>query len=112
MKIYPALIAIALLTSCGNNSITGSWVQPIPGQETQEQGFTLKKNGQARSINMHTLIYESWSRDGNMLILTGKSIGNGITIPFSDTLSIEKLTSDELVLKTGKQDMHYTKKKK
>lgn len=74
-----------MLTACGGNATEGEWVEPVPDMENQVQGFDLKAGGKASSINMATLQYENWSKDGNMLILSGKSIGNHTTISFSKT---------------------------
>lgn len=92
-----ALSAVAL-SACNQIGIEGSWVEPVPGMPHMEQGFTLEAGGKATSINMETLQYETWSRKDDLLILTGKSIGNRQTIPFSDTLTIRKLTRDSLIL--------------
>ena len=35
---------------------------------------------------------------GDKLILTGESVGNGQTIDFTDTLSVERFSADTLVL--------------
>ena len=99
-------IAIAF-TACGGNSIEGEWVEPIPGMETQMQGVNLEKGGKASSINMATLQYEKWEKKGNMLILSGKSIGNHETISFTDTLTIEELTENKLTLKKGSLTINY-----
>ena len=72
-----------------------------------QQGFTLEEGGKASSINMSTLQYEKWERHGDMLILQGTSIGNGLTVNFTDTLTIEKLTKDSLVLKDGERRAAY-----
>lgn len=98
--------------ACGSNSdvLVGSWTQPIPGQQGQ-QGIKLEKGGKASSINMATLQYEGWKKEGQRLILTGKSIGNGQTLSFSDTLNIVKSTSDQLVLQRGTYETTYTKAK-
>ena len=56
---------------------------------------------------MSTLQYEKWERHGDMLILQGTSIGNSQTINFTDTLTIEKLTKDSLVLKDGERRAAY-----
>ncbi|MCM1300887.1 MAG: lipocalin family protein [Alistipes senegalensis] len=95
------MIAIGLLAACGEAEhprIEGSWVEPVPGMEHTMQGIRLEKEGKASSINMATLQYERWERTGDRLILTGKSIGNHQTLPFTDTLEIRTLTADELVL--------------
>ena len=102
------MLALAF-TACSETSIEGSWVEPVPGMEQMMQGFKLEKNGKASSINMATLQYETWERSKNLLILTGKSIGNSQTITFSDTLTIEELTTEKLVLKKGNLTFYYQK---
>ncbi len=77
--------------------ITGVWVQPVPGMDGV-QGMELKGDGSASSVNMSTLLYHSWRLYGNQLILAGKSVGNGQTIDFVDTLSVERFSADTLVL--------------
>lgn len=106
------MCAIAILfVSCGDRSdrLVGSWVQPIPGQENKMQGVKLEKGGKASSINMHTLVYESWDLDGDKLILSGKSIGNAQTIQFSDTLIVDKIYADKLVLQRGDHKVSYVR---
>jgi hypothetical protein len=109
--LYILSLAILLLICCSQkeNVIVGSWIQPIPGQSDQEQGIRLDAGGKASSINMHTLLYETWEQQGMKLILTGKSIGNGQTLSFSDTLDIGILGSDTLVLKRGNFEMRYSR---
>lgn len=109
IKSVCGLITATMLTACGGNNMEGKWVEPIPGMENQVQGIHLEEGGKASSINMATLQYENWNKDGNMLILSGKSIGNHQTISFSDTLTIEKLTDNELTLKKGSLVIHYKK---
>ena len=97
LKMFAA--ALLLLVGCGKvDPLAGSWVQPIPGMEDQIQGIKLDKGGRAESINMYTLVYESWQHKGNQLILQGKSIGNGQAIDFEVIYVIKKLSRDELVL--------------
>ena len=103
------LIAVVVLSACSGNGMEGKWVEPVPGMENQMQGVQLEKGGKASSINMATLQYERWERKGDKLILSGKSIGNHETIPFTDTLAIEKLTDNELTLKKGSLTFTYQK---
>lgn len=109
------ILAIAMLTgvllACGGHSfsVVGSWVEPIPGIEGQVQGIKMEEGGVASSVNMATLVYESWKQEGDQLILTGKSIGNGQTIEFTDTMDIEKLTADSLVLGNRGMEIRYAK---
>ena len=43
---------------------------------------------------------------GSRLVLTGMSIGTGVTIPFSDTVKVEGLTEDSLLLSRGETVLH------
>ena len=90
-------IGISLFTACSSNTdIVGTWTQPIPGMEGSEQGFVLENEGKASSVNMATLQYETWDKIGNVIFLKGKSLGNGQTIEFTDTLVVASLTADTL----------------
>lgn len=106
-------IAGLLLMSCTSEKprLEGSWIQAVPGMPELVQGFTLEQNGHAESIGMATLLYDQWQRDGDRLILQGKSIGNGQTIIFCDTMDIVKLTADSLCLKNGDYQMDYYRAK-
>ena len=98
------------LAACGESgSMTGTWVQPVPGMPQMEQGFVLRADGTAASVNMATLAYESWKVEHDRLILSGKSIGNGQTIAFSDTFAIDKLTADSLVIGKGALKLKYAR---
>lgn len=107
-KILSALCAL-FLVACGQTDISGTWTQPVPNIPNMIQGFTLGANGVATSVNMATLQYDTWRTDGNELIMTGHSIGNGQTIEFTETYTIEKLTDDTLVLRNGDMTMTYTR---
>lgn len=96
--VASGVAAAAVLIACSSEAgIEGNWVEPVPGMENMTQGFSLKADGKASSINMTTLQYDAWKQEGDRLILSGKSIGNGITIPVSDTFVVEKLTPDSLI---------------
>ena len=109
-KLLKGLIVCmpALALACqGTTDVTGTWLQPVPGLPGTEQGFTLAADGRASSVGMATLQYETWRQEDDRLILTGKSIGNGQTIAFTDTFRIERLTADSLVLTKGTQPFAY-----
>ena len=93
--------------ACSGASIEGSWVEPVPGMEHMLQGIKIESGGKASSINMATLQYETWESKDGKLILTGKSIGNHRTLSFTDTLMIEKLTQDSLILSKGDYVLRY-----
>lgn len=99
------------LTACcaGEPTLEGKWVEPIPGMEEQMQGVCLEKDGKASSINSATLQYKSWVRQGDTLVLSGQSLGNGQTIDFVDSYQIEKLSDTELILKSEDMTINYTK---
>ena len=109
-KSVCGLMTVVVFTACCGNSIEGKWIEPVPGMENQMQGIHLEKGGKASSINMATLQYEKWEKKNNMLILSGKSIGNHETSSFTDTLTIEKLTRDELTLKKSNLTINYQKR--
>lgn len=108
------LLAGSLLGSCTSRQddlLVGQWLQPIPGFAEGYQGFRLEKDGSASSLNMSTLQYETWAlHNGSELILTGKSIGNGQTISFSDTLKLQSVTADSLILQRGNLLLRYSRK--
>lgn len=112
LKCVSALVFTVLLIACNGTSVEGSWIEPVPGMPDMVQGFTLEKDGTASSINMATLQYEKWSKNGNQLILSGKSIGNHQTLSFSDTLTIEELTADKLILKNKTLVTSFQRQKK
>ena len=104
-QIISMAVMAVVFAACGGSkapaTVVGSWVMPINGQPGEVQGIKLEENGEASSINMHTLIYKEWEQQGDQLYLTVKSIGNGIEIEGVDTLKIDKLTPDSLVLSSN-----------
>lgn len=112
------IATLALIACSGNNNLTnqlkGSWVAPINSMPEQMEGFELKDDGLASSINMATLVYEKWETikldNADVLVLQGKSIGNGQTLSFSDTLKIDKISENSLTLTQDSYTRTYTKK--
>ncbi len=78
--------------------IAGTWVMPNPINAGEMQGFTLEQGGNASSVGMATLLFEKWEFTGSKLMLTSKSIGNKLTFEGIDTLRVEKLDADSLIL--------------
>ena len=104
------LAASALSVACQKApGITGDWIEPVPGMEQAVQGFRLEENGKAVSVNMATLRYERWTREGDLLLLSGVSIGNRQTLTFCDTLKVLKITDDSLVLQNGDRIRRYSR---
>ncbi|MBE9467055.1 MAG: hypothetical protein IMY72_01890 [Bacteroidetes bacterium] len=86
--------------------LIGSWL------DTSESKlhFTLFKDGTARSDNMETLLYRKWRMEGNNLILTEESVGNGNTSIGDYEYEIVLLNDKALSLKNGKSIERYVKK--
>ena len=103
-KMLATTLLTGLLAACSGNSasVTGVWIEPIPGME---------EGGIASSVNMATLVYKNWKQEGDQLILAGNSIGNGQTIEFIDTMKIKKITADSLVLDNRGMEIRYAKQK-
>jgi hypothetical protein len=79
-------------------SVLGTWVQTIEGMEPAEQGFSLLDSAMATSVNMETLKYTHWKQQGDTLMLSGLSIGNGVSFTFTDTCRFQLTHTDTLVL--------------
>lgn len=107
VKGFVLMSSFLVLTACSKTSVEGTWVESVPGMADMQQGFVLEKGGKASSINMATLQYESWKQEGNLLILSGQSIGNHQTISFSDTLVVELVTPESLTVKQKESSRKY-----
>lgn len=109
-------VGLCLLSACNNPKSStgedsdvfnweGNWIEVMPVNKQYVQGICFQSGGKAESIGMATLKYESWKvwEGKQKLILTGKSIGNGQTIEFSDTLDIITTSPEHLTLGKGGQ---------
>lgn len=99
----------SLSTREQNLYLLGSWIEPVPGDINEVQGFTLKSDGSASSINMATLLYQNWEIKDDKLILTAKSIGNKTSSIEKETYKIISINKSYLYLKNGKTDYVYKK---
>ena len=99
------LIFTAISCSSLNNKDTnlfhGRWQEEATPNKSYIQGFELRPDGTASSIGMATLKYEAWAIKGTDLILSGKSIGNGQTIDFSDEWQIIEISPSHLRLQNN-----------
>ena len=52
-KMLATTLLTGLLAACSGNSasVTGVWIEPIPGMEDQVQGIKLEEGGIASSVN-------------------------------------------------------------
>jgi len=93
-------------TNIDKNLLIGSWLDASEAA----LHFSLFEDETSRSDNMKTLLYEKWRLEGNKLILTVKSIGNGNTSVSEEKYLIEELTDKKMVLKDGKRLLKFKKK--
>ncbi|MRG46581.1 hypothetical protein GFS24_15770 [Chitinophaga sp. SYP-B3965] len=80
-----------------STAIFGKWTQPVQGIDSIFQGFQLKKNGTASSINMETLKYDKWKLLKDTLLLWSHSEGVANRTATIDTLLIRTLNDTVLV---------------
>ncbi|HJE87443.1 lipocalin family protein [Rikenella microfusus] len=93
---------LTVKSGSSNRRIQGEWTEPNPIDSAAVQGFRLNPDGTAESIGMATLQITAWTlTDGKTLILRTTSIGNKQTIEGQDTLTVDKLDADSLVLSNG-----------
>ena len=79
--------------------IAGDWVECNNNEKIKiTQGFSLKNNGTAISINMATLQYDKWKIDNNTITLSGTSIGNHQNIQFNEKYLIEIINKNSVFL--------------
>lgn len=98
-----------------SRELIGKWVQPIPGQESQLQGFKLKTDNSAESINTNTMKYEKWKLSKDTLFLYGHTKGVAEQSSFTDTLLIKNISDSELVISykgssTGDEQTYHKEK--
>ena len=97
-----AICAIAVVVGVrwtpSTQAYVGDWVEPIPGMEDRVQGFSLREDGVAESIEMATQQYRHWRVEDEALMLSGESIGNGSTSDFEETYRVESVDGERLEL--------------
>lgn len=99
----------SLVSLVNMTQLAHMWIQPIPGMEGQ-QGFSLKSDGSAESINMSTLQYQKWRIFNGKLVLYMRSIGNRESFNTSDTVGINLLSDDSLIInRAGNIDKYSVK---
>lgn len=99
LPLITAVVVTACTPQINQEPFVGNWIELMPSNSQIIQGVTLNADGSARSIGMATLLYEKWVLNpDSTLVLFGKSIGNGETIDFSDTLDVVKITLDSMSL--------------
>ncbi|MFD2909698.1 lipocalin family protein [Flavobacterium ardleyense] len=87
--------------------LVGSWKDTSPSA----LHFSIFEDGTAKSDNMKTLLYKSWSVKDNKITFIVESIGNKTTTTDTIVQTIEKLTNNELILVDGDIREAYKKAK-
>ena len=90
--------------------IIGSWVEPNPINDKEVQGFELITGGNAKSINMTTLVYKNWWLKNKQLYLVSESIGNHTSSIDTMAYDIIKIDRDSLIIK--KQNLIFSYRRK
>jgi hypothetical protein len=96
--ITDSIAAVADTLHIDAAKLIGRWMQPVAGLDKETQGFLLRKNGTAKSINMYTLVYEKWELTHDTLLLWNHSEGVKDTSTIVDTTVIKELSDTSLVL--------------
>lgn len=121
MKQFSFLIfTIFLIVACSSLTVEdkalfcGRWIEETAPNGPFVQGMALLPDGTATSIGMATLKYEKWTLKNGSLVLSGKSIGNGQTIDFSDQWQILEITPFTMKLKStdGNYRVNYHRSEK
>jgi hypothetical protein len=92
-----AKVAVIDSVHIDSTAIFGKWTQPVQGIDSIFQGFQLKKNGTASSINMETLKYDKWKLLKDTLLLWSHSEGVATRTATIDTLLVKTLNDTVLV---------------
>ena len=95
--------AIEKETTNYNELLIGSWVEKNPINENEVQGIEIIKGGEAKSINMATLLFKNWWVENDKLFLVEESIGNHSSS--IDTISYKVNSIDENSLVLSDDDM-------
>ncbi len=78
--------------------VPGRWLQPVQGVDSVLQGFNLRKNGKAESVNMHSRLYDKWKLQHDTLLLWSHAEGEKEPVAEIDTLVIRVLNDTSLVV--------------
>ncbi|MGG5507020.1 MULTISPECIES: lipocalin family protein [unclassified Myroides] len=90
--------------------LVASWTQPNPINDKEVQGFELKEDGTAASINRATLQTKKWWVEGDKLFLEQESIGNGTSSIDTVSYLFEVVDGTTLNLINGKSKDSFTRK--
>ena len=103
------IIAFALIAILGGNKksdLLGTWVTDTCAIQS---GFQCGTQGLAASINNSTQQYNSWELHKDKLILKGKQFKDRRVYDLSDTLTIKKLSPQNLTIEQNGKTVQYKK---
>lgn len=112
-KLEEGAAATKVSTDATYAEAVGKWTMPDPIDLEGVMGVEIMVEGEARSINMATLVYTAWELKGeaNKIVLKGRSIGNGQTSDFTQTGIITRNAQGDYTLTIEGSDTVYTKAK-
>lgn len=92
-----------------NDVLIGSWEEPNPINKNEVQGIEILKGGEAKSINMATLVYKNWWVENDKLFLVAESIGNHTSSIDTTSYTITNIDSSSLTLTDSSLTIKYKK---
>ncbi len=110
-KLKDGAAATKVATDPTYAEAVGKWTMPDPISPESVMGIEIMVEGEAKSINMATLVYTSWELQGetNKILLKGQSLGNGQTIDFTETGVIAQTADGNYTLTIEGTGTVYTK---
>ena len=94
-----------VVRAVNTSMLIGDWVEPDPVSEGNVKGFMLSSGGNATSINIEDMAFESWNIFEGRLLLHGAFVGSG-NQTFTDTFTIVSLLADSLMIE-GSGTKHF-----
>ncbi|MCI1719670.1 MAG: lipocalin family protein [Bacteroidales bacterium] len=110
-KVKPVIEATKVACDPTYAKAIGSWTHVAAGMpDSLKEGVELMVGGEAKSINMATLVYSKWELAGpaNKVILHVKSIGNGVQFDTTENATISEVNG-QLTLALDGTEVTYTK---
>lgn len=110
-KLENGVAATKVSTDPTYAQAVGKWTMPDPIDPEGVMGIEIEVEGEARSINMATLVYKSWELqdEAGKILLKGQSIGNDQTIDVTQTGVIAKDAAGRYTLSIEGESTVYTK---
>lgn len=90
-------------------NIAGRWIDNRTASHGAINGFVLSRDGVAHSIDAASPQYTAWRRNGRTLTLWGNAHRDGRDMQFIESLHIQKLTDDKLILSRADEIFEYNR---